>query len=398
MLNDAVHEIGADLHLADAGLRLRVGDLKARAVGVVQANMPDLDVAELAGARPSVAEDLHHDPPPDVAAPDLQPELCKVVADGGLGEPKLPRDLLGRLALAVKVRHLRGGEPELDRSDVLGERDVLLGRRVDQRGELVHLEERPLGLGDMDAHALPARGVVVDVAVLDRVVEDRGEPVEHFADRARRQRHHALLVPVAQIGARLDRLAQLARLLELVRLEREAEVGVDLIEPVVGEERQQMRLDLPAVLLLSLGADRLGPEHAVDLGLQPARGVLAERRHARVDGRARWRASCRWRPHPGLHAREDVLELHGGGAFVPVAPTAAVAVTALVQAHGLAFAVGAEAQPEAERSVARGLGRDRACGWACHQLTANPRRVRAWQPRVLRGYGSRICSSGVSVG
>ena len=147
---------------------------------------------------------------------------------------------------------------------------VLLGRCVDQRGQLVHLKERPPGLGDMDAHALHARGVVIDVAVLDRVVEDRGELVEHFADRARRQRHHSLLVLVAQLGARLDRRTQLARLLELVSLEGEAQVRVDLIEPVVGEEGQQMRLDLPAVLLLRVGADRLGPENAVDLGLQPA--------------------------------------------------------------------------------------------------------------------------------
>ena len=193
-----------------------------------------------------------------------------MVADGRLGEPQLVCDLLGRLALGVKVSDLRDGEALVDRGDGLGERDVLLCGRVDHRGQLVHLQERPLGLGDVDAHALAAGGVVVDVAVLDRVVEDRGELVDHLPDRARGQRHHGLLVLVAQLRPRRDRLAQLARLLELVRLEREAEVRVDLIEPVVGEERQQMRLELPAVLLLRVGADRLGPENAIDLGLQPA--------------------------------------------------------------------------------------------------------------------------------
>jgi hypothetical protein len=86
----------------------------------------------------------------------------------------------------------------------LAQGDVLLARCVDQRRQLVHLQERPFGLGDMDTHALPARRVVVDVAVLDRVVEDRGELVDHLADRGRRERHHALIVPCAQLGARLN--------------------------------------------------------------------------------------------------------------------------------------------------------------------------------------------------
>jgi hypothetical protein len=52
VLGDHLDEIGADLDLADAGLRLGVGDPEARAVGVVQADVSDLDVAQLARGPP----------------------------------------------------------------------------------------------------------------------------------------------------------------------------------------------------------------------------------------------------------------------------------------------------------------------------------------------------------
>ncbi|HEV3047077.1 MAG TPA: hypothetical protein VGY13_06905 [Solirubrobacteraceae bacterium] len=227
----------------------------------------------------------------------------------------------------------------------------------------------------MYAHALAAGGVVGDVAVLDRVVQDRRELVEHFADRACGQRHRGLALPVADLGAGRDRLAQLPRLLELVGLERQAQVGVDLVEAVVGEERQQMALDLPAVLLLCVRADRLGAEHPVDLCLQPLRGVLTERRH-RTDGDRLCRRPLRGcDPDARLDPGEDVLELDGGGALVPGAPAAAAARAPLVQAHRFAFAVRAEAQTEAQRAVSECLGRDRACRRARHQPT--PSRARA---------------------
>ncbi|HEX3608076.1 MAG TPA: hypothetical protein VHU14_00180 [Solirubrobacterales bacterium] len=61
----------------------------------------------------------------------------------------------------------------------------------------------------MDAHPLSAGGVVVDVPVLDRVVEDRGESTEHLADRRRPERHGAPPAPVADVGSGGERLAQL---------------------------------------------------------------------------------------------------------------------------------------------------------------------------------------------
>jgi hypothetical protein len=67
----------------------------------METDVPDLDVAELARARSCVAEDLDDDPSPDVSPPDLQSELCEVIADGGLGEPQLRCDLLGGLPLGV---------------------------------------------------------------------------------------------------------------------------------------------------------------------------------------------------------------------------------------------------------------------------------------------------------
>ncbi|HEV3047078.1 MAG TPA: hypothetical protein VGY13_06910 [Solirubrobacteraceae bacterium] len=118
---DRVGEVRAHLHLADAGLGLRVGDAKARAGGVVQAHVPELDVAQLARARAAVAEDLHDRPPADVAAPDLQAEALEVVADGRLGEPQLCGDLFGRAALAKELGDHRGAEPQLDRRELLGE-------------------------------------------------------------------------------------------------------------------------------------------------------------------------------------------------------------------------------------------------------------------------------------
>ncbi|MGD1055777.1 MAG: hypothetical protein ABR992_00025 [Solirubrobacteraceae bacterium] len=48
MLNDRLDEVERHLYLADAALGLGVGDVKAGAGGVVQAQVTDLDVAQLA--------------------------------------------------------------------------------------------------------------------------------------------------------------------------------------------------------------------------------------------------------------------------------------------------------------------------------------------------------------
>jgi hypothetical protein len=61
-----------------------------------------------------------------------------------------------------------------------------------------------------------------------------------IADRGLAEWANSPPATVTQHGARLDRAPELCSFLELVRLEREAHVGVDLVEPVVAEERQQI--------------------------------------------------------------------------------------------------------------------------------------------------------------
>ena len=74
---------------------------------------------------------------------------------------------------------------------------------------LIHLQEAAPRLGNVDAQPLSTGGVVVDVAVLDRVVEDRSEGAEHLADRRRPERHGSPPAPVADVGSGGERLAQL---------------------------------------------------------------------------------------------------------------------------------------------------------------------------------------------
>ena len=141
-----------------------------------------------------------------------------------LASAELGRDVAGPPARGGQAGDVASRRGAVDR-DGDGRRAVLVAGGVDDRGELVHLEEGARGLGDPHAHALAARGVAVDELVLDRVVEDRGERVDQLADRGRRQRPQATPVAVAQVGAGGERVADLGRLLELVALEREAELG-----------------------------------------------------------------------------------------------------------------------------------------------------------------------------
>ena len=115
--------------------------------------------------------------------------------------------------------------PRRRRADGIARCAVLGGGGVDERGELVDLEEGASGLGDADPHALAAGGVAVDVAVLDGLVEDRGERVDELADRGGAERSEASSAAVAEVGAGGDRVAELACLAQLVRLEGEAELA-----------------------------------------------------------------------------------------------------------------------------------------------------------------------------
>jgi hypothetical protein len=52
-------QLGAHLDDADAGLGLGVGDVEAGAGGIVEADLADVEVAQLAAANAAVPEDAH---------------------------------------------------------------------------------------------------------------------------------------------------------------------------------------------------------------------------------------------------------------------------------------------------------------------------------------------------
>jgi len=58
--------------------------------------------------------------------------------------------------------------------------------------------------------------------------------------------------------------------------ERETALAIDLVQPIVGEEREKVAGDAQAVVGLRIAVDRLGAEDAIDLGLKPGRRVLTD--------------------------------------------------------------------------------------------------------------------------
>ncbi|HKG04753.1 MAG TPA: hypothetical protein VKB03_16395 [Conexibacter sp.] len=205
VVDHCLHEVRRHLHLADARLGLRVGDAEASAVLVVQADVADPHVAQLADARAAAPEDLTHDAPADVATTDVPVESAQVPCDRASRDAELLGDLRGSLALREHVRDEARGRAELRERWCIRQWRVLRGRGVQQRCQLVHLKERALRLRDAHAHALPASRVVLDVAVLDRVIEDRRERVDQLADRGRRERDRSPAARVADVGASVER-------------------------------------------------------------------------------------------------------------------------------------------------------------------------------------------------
>jgi hypothetical protein len=145
----------------------------------------------------------------------------------------------------------------------------LFGRGVRERDELVHLQEGVGRLRHLHAHP-PAFGrVAIDVAVFDGLVEHGGQAIDELADRGRTKR---LLTASARITDHRtcgDRGPELGGLPQLVRFERLTKRGVDLVEPVFAEERQQVAAEAPPVIVLRVGVDRPVTENAGDLGLEP---------------------------------------------------------------------------------------------------------------------------------
>ena len=194
--------------------------------------------------------------------------------------------------------------------------------------------------------------VTVDQLVLNGVVDNRREGVDQLAKGSRSEGDRPASPAVANVRAGGQRSAQLLRLSELVRLEREAALAVDAVEAVLGEERKQMTADPPAVVGLRVGVDWLGTEDAIDLGLKPARSVRVKRGGLAWLGWPRaLRGGHRRGPHAGKYARDDVAQLAARCALVPAAATSAFAPVALVEHDGVALIVGAEAETEGPRTV-----------------------------------------------
>lgn len=177
MIDDRLDQGRGHLDLADAGLGLRVRDAEAGAVRVVQAYVADPHGAQLAGSHPGPAEGLADDPSTRVPAanhPRAQPL--------GVEGHRRPRqvqtlgDLCGTQAARQQARHRSCRLTRLlIRRDV--QQAVLLRRGGEQRGQFVDLEEAPARFGDVDLHPATAGRVRRDVAVLDRLVQDRSQDV-----------------------------------------------------------------------------------------------------------------------------------------------------------------------------------------------------------------------------
>ncbi|HEY5196525.1 MAG TPA: hypothetical protein VIJ51_05810 [Solirubrobacteraceae bacterium] len=369
VLDEGLDEVGAHLDLADPGLGLRVGDPEPGTFGVVEADVAQPDVAELARADAAAAEDLDHGPATDVVADWRDLQAADVVADGRLGEAELGGDLGGPETLG-QARGDPGGGAVGRRARRPGwaEGGLLVGGGVDERDELVHLEERPRRLRHANAHALAPRWVAVDVLVLNRVIEHGCEGVDQLANRRGRQRTTPPAEAIAEVGSGRDGCPELRGLAEFLCLERLAELAVDLVEAIAREVREQVVRQAPAVVGLGVGVDWLVAEHAVDLRSKPSRCVL-------VEGRDGWRLGLRWRrrhrdtplPDAGPHACEQVAELGARSALVPAAATPAHAAGAFVHDLALPLAGGPEAQVKRAGTVAQDHNLDRTICRTRHQ-------------------------------
>lgn len=243
------------------------------------------------------------------------------------GDAELLRDLRRALALREQVRDEARGRAELRERWCVGQRRVLRGRGVQQRRQLVHLQERALRLRDAHAH---------------------------------------------------------------VRLEGEAEVRVDRIEAVAAEERQQMVREPPAVVTYRVRRDLLVAERAVDLRLEPPRGVDVEGQDCAVlvGGQERGRR-LRWCPHANAHPRKDVPQLRAGARLVPSPAAATCAARTLVEDHPLASGADAKAEVEGagavrERADEDGPGRQRSHYVSRASATPASASSRSWPPAWRR--------------
>src|SRR6185312_6561520 len=80
VFHDRLHQLGRHLDLANARLRLGVGDVEASAVRVVDAHLTDAQLLKLADANAAASQDLAHHATAEVR-PQAKSELRQVVAD-----------------------------------------------------------------------------------------------------------------------------------------------------------------------------------------------------------------------------------------------------------------------------------------------------------------------------
>src|SRR3954452_20617130 len=129
--------------------------------------------------------------------------------------------------------------------------------------------------------------------------------VSFFSDASPRGRTRR---PCRSRSTGRDRSAELLCLAELDLLEAQAQLPVDLVEPVRAEKRQQMRGQPPPVVRPRVVVDRLVADDAVGLRLQPPGRVLVEAGHLVCAGRSAVARAGGSLPHAGTDPRKLVVE------------------------------------------------------------------------------------------
>jgi hypothetical protein len=244
------------------------------------------------------------------------------------------RDLAGTLE--------GGGEPAL----------VQIAGRVDQGHELVRLEERARRPWRLEATF--GSWVRREPAFPYRLLEDCGEEYKGFVDRLVAERPQQSAVVVLQADACGHCVEDLLTLLQLSLDVAVDDVEGDLGGAVLGEEREEVPYEPPAVVLEC----RLG--ELVPAAFQPARGEPVEARLGPlVDGLARLGLPDA-RPNLG----ESVLEFDLGALVRP-------AVRFRTERHVFSPAVRAEAQHEGGQTVTSFVGADLACRLTSHLVPSS---------------------------
>ncbi|MGC2375509.1 MAG: hypothetical protein WA484_16715 [Solirubrobacteraceae bacterium] len=275
----------------------------------MQTRVADLDAAQLAVSDASAPEGTDDRLAPDVDTDTHGTEFADVEVDCAWGDSEFGHDQLLALAFREAERDRLGGRSGLRFASGEGEAlkgGVLLGCRVFDASQLVHLQERALWLGDVNLKPLAAGGIERDPLVLYGLVKYLPKQGELSSDRRRAERAELAIVDVTKIGAGSECVPQLVRLFDQVLLERFAEFLVDFIDGVATEEGQQVQPQRDLVAGVRVLGNRLLADNTFELCLQPIGGVLVEARHS-LECLLHLRRRLRSLPYSCLDASEDVL-------------------------------------------------------------------------------------------